>query len=60
LDPHPFLQRGVRVEVRSGAFRGLCGVVEDRVKMDRLLLQVDMLGRAMSLEVDGALLEPIE
>ena len=58
LTPFPFLQKGVRVEVRSGPFRGLQGIIEGRAG-NRLILQVDMLGRAVSLEIDGALLDPI-
>ena len=59
LDPFPYLDKGVRVEVRSGPMRGLQGVVESRKSMDRLVLQIDMLGRAMSMEIDAALLDPI-
>ena len=59
LDPYPHLKNGVRAEVRAGPFRGLQGVIEHRTRPDRLLLQVDMLGRAVSLEIDGALLEAL-
>lgn len=60
FDPFPFLKRGIRVEVISGPLRGVRGVIEDRLKRDRLILQVDVLGRATSLEVDGAILAPLE
>lgn len=60
LDPYPYLKKGIRAEVRSGALRGMQGIIEDRTKLSRLILQVDMLGRAVSIEVDGALLEPLE
>ena len=60
LDPHPYLREGLPVEVRSGPFRGLRGVIERRTRADRLLLQIDMLGRGMSLEIDVDLLDPIE
>jgi hypothetical protein len=40
--------------------RGLQGVVDDLVKPDRVALQVKMLGRAVSFETDGALLERID
>lgn len=60
LDPYPYLVKGVRVEVRSGPFRGLQGMIEDRTKKDRLILQVEILGQATALEIDGALVEPIE
>lgn len=59
LDPYPHLARGVRVEVRSGPFRGLQGIIEDKAKEARLILQVDVLGRAVSLEIQGASLERV-
>ncbi len=60
LDAFPHLRCGVRVEVRSGPLRGVQGLVQDRTRRDRLILQVDMLGRALSLEVDAALLDIID
>ena len=60
LDPDPHLVKGVRVEVRSGPFQGLQGVIEDRAKESRLILQIDVLGRAVMLEIHGAQVEPIE
>jgi len=59
LDPYPFLTEGVRVEVRTGPFRGLQGVVEAKSHADRLILQVEMLGRAVSMEMDCSLLDRI-
>jgi transcription antitermination factor NusG len=60
LDPYPYLRKGVYVEIESGPFRGLQGMVEDRLQYDRLVLQVDILGRAVSLEIHGALVRPID
>lgn len=59
LDPFPFLKSGVRVEVRSGPLRGLQGLVEARNQTNRLVLQVEMLGRAMSMEIEASLLDPV-
>jgi len=59
LAPHPFLKEGMKVEVRSGPFRGLQGVVERCARVDRLILQVEMLARAVALEIDAALLDPL-
>ena len=59
IDPFPYLAKGMRVEVRTGPLRGLQGYIEDRLSIDRLILQVDMLGQAISLEVSGAQLDPI-
>jgi len=36
------------------------GVVEQRGRADRLILQIHALGRATSLEIDAGLLEPVE
>jgi transcriptional antiterminator RfaH len=60
LDPHPHLAQGTRVEVRSGPFQGLQGIVENRDRLDRVVLQVNYLNRAMSLEIDAALLELLD
>jgi transcription termination/antitermination protein NusG len=60
LDPYPYLKSGVRVEVRDGPFRGLQGIIENRTRRDRLILMIDILGSAVSLEVDGSLLDVIE
>jgi len=57
VQPYPFLQSGVRVEVRSGPMRGVQGIVENRIGVNRLVLQVKMLGRAVSVEIDPGLLE---
>jgi transcription antitermination factor NusG len=59
LRPHPHLVKGVWVEVTAGPLRGLRGIIEGWSRTDRLILQVDMLGQAVSVEVDGSLLEPV-
>jgi transcription termination/antitermination protein NusG len=60
LTPWPYLKKGIRVEVRSGPFRGLQGVIEDRLASHRLVLKVDMLGQAVCMEIDGSLLDVLE
>jgi transcription antitermination factor NusG len=60
LDPYPYLAKGVLVEVRAGPFRGVRGLVVDRYHGSLLILQVEMLGRAVSLEIDASLLEPLD
>ena len=60
LDRYPLLKPGVRVEVRYGPFRGLQGMIEDRSRADRLYLKVQMLGTAARMQIDAALLDPIE
>jgi transcription termination/antitermination protein NusG len=60
LDIHPFLRKGVRVEVKSGPLQGVRGLIEDRTRDNRLVLQIEMLGQATSIEIDGSLLEPLD
>jgi transcriptional antiterminator RfaH len=60
LDPYPCLRQGLRAEVQAGPLRGLQGLIESRTKLDRLVLQVEMLGRAVSVEVDASLLQVVE
>jgi transcription termination/antitermination protein NusG len=60
FDPFPYLKVGIRVEVIAGPLRGVRGLIEDRRKRDRLILQVNILGQATSLEVDSAVLAPLD
>jgi transcription antitermination factor NusG len=60
LDPYPGLRQGVWVEIRSGPLRGIRGIIEDKSRANLLILQVQILGRGVSLEVDGSLLDVID
>lgn len=55
----PALERGEAVEVTAGPFKGLSGVVHSRAQLGRIVLNVDLIGRAAVLEVDSALVRPI-
>lgn len=57
LDPYPYLKEGLPVRVRYGPLEGLEGLIESRYKRDRLIIQVDVLGQGVSMEIDGACLE---
>ena len=59
LDPFPFLKKGARVQVREGPLQGLQGIVDERSN-NRLVLQVETLGQAVSLEIDAGLLDPLD
>jgi transcription antitermination factor NusG len=60
LEPYPFLSLGRRVVVRQGPFEGMEGLVDARVSPHRVVLNVSLLGRATSVEVDASLLESID
>lgn len=54
------LKVGTRVEVIAGPFKGMQGLVEANRRDDRVVLQVSMLGRAMSVEIDASLLNKLD
>ncbi len=61
LHPYSFLTRGRRVRVTAGPFRDIEGLIEEEPGCaDRLVLQVQALGRATSLEIDISLLQPVD
>ncbi len=60
LDPYPCLTAGRPARVVRGPFQGVEGVIEHRIRIDRLVLQIETLGQAASLEIDASLLEPLE
>ena len=59
LTPYQFLKTGDRVEIRSGPFKGVQGIIEGRAKECRLILQVTTLGTAVSLDIDASLVYPV-
>jgi transcriptional antiterminator NusG len=51
--PHAHLSHGDRVEVVAGPLTGICGIFEqDKPTKGRLVLNVDLLGRSVAVEVD--------
>jgi len=57
FEPHPYLRRGRRVRVRSGAMQGLEGIVVRRKDRCRVVFSVDLIERSVAVEVDDADLE---
>ncbi len=60
LDPFPYLQVGQRCVVTAGPLRGVEGLLVRRKNVDRLVLQVHVLGQAVSTEIDASLLDVID
>lgn len=59
LTPDRRLKAGMWVRVKAGPMQGVEGKIEHE-PANRLVLAVDMLGQAASLEIDRTLLEQIE
>lgn len=59
LEPHPYLNTGVRVLVRSGPLQGLEGVLIRRRKRLRFVVSLHLIARSVTAEIDEADLQPI-
>ncbi|MEM7624115.1 MAG: transcription termination/antitermination NusG family protein [Planctomycetota bacterium] len=57
---HPHLKAGVKVRVFDGPLMGVEGMIESRYAPNRIILQIGMLGRAVSAEVEADFLEVID
>jgi transcription antitermination factor NusG len=52
IEPHPFLKCGDRVRIKSGSLAGVEGILVRKKNLFRLVLSVELLNRAVALEVD--------
>ncbi|OFV97958.1 MAG: hypothetical protein A3H28_07195 [Acidobacteria bacterium RIFCSPLOWO2_02_FULL_61_28] len=52
IKPHPFLETGDWVKIKSGPLVGLEGILVRQQDQLRLVLSVEMLGRSVAVEVD--------
>jgi transcription antitermination factor NusG len=60
LDACAAFQAGKHVVIRSGPFEGLEGVVQLVRGKTKVVLNVEMIGRALAVEVPVELLEPAD
>ncbi|HWP84399.1 MAG TPA: UpxY family transcription antiterminator [Terriglobia bacterium] len=59
IEPHPYLESGDRVRIKAGALEGLEGILVRRQDQWRLVLSIEMLGRAVAVQVDAFLVERV-
>jgi hypothetical protein len=57
LEPHPLLKIGERVRIKRGPLAALQGLLVRQKNVYRLVISVEMLGRAAAVEVDSFLVE---
>ena len=57
-DPCPLIREGMMVEVIHGPLRGVIGRLVRKNEKARLVLSVDLIGQAVSVEVDAADVRP--
>jgi len=60
LEPHQYVKSGQCCRVIAGSLQGLEGVVAEVSKRTRLILRIEMLGQAASVEIDRNLIEVID
>lgn len=59
VEPHPFLNCGERVRVKSGPLQGIEGILTRKKSVYRLVLSVEMLAKSVAVEVDVSNVEPV-
>ena len=59
IKPHPFLENGDWVRIKSGPLVGLEGILVRNQDQLRLVLSVEMLGRSVAVEVDAFIVERV-
>lgn len=57
-DPCPLVSEGARVEVIDGPLKGVTGLLVKKDRHARLVLSVDIIGRAVATTVDAADVRP--
>jgi len=60
LVPHKYIETGQWCRVIAGPLLGLEGIVVQTRGDTRLVLQINMLGQAASVEIDMVMIEPVE
>jgi len=60
LIPHKYIAKGQWCRVIAGPLLGLEGIVVQTKSDTRLVLQIDLLGQAASVEIDMDMIEPAE
>ena len=57
-DPCPMIKAGAMVEVVHGPLKGVVGRLTRKGSQARLVLSVDLIGQAVSVQVDAADVQP--
>jgi transcription termination/antitermination protein NusG len=59
IEPHPFMTKGDKVRIVVGPLAGVIGVVLRKGNGLRFIVTLDVIGKSVSLHVDGSALELI-
>ena len=59
-EPHDYLTAGQRVRIREGSLAGVEGILAEAKNSWRVILSVELLRRSVAVEVDRAVLAPVD
>ncbi len=59
FDPHPYLREGMEVEVLQGPLAGVRGILVRKGGRARLVVAINVIQRAASVELDAAEVQPV-
>ena len=59
-DPHPYLKEGMRVRVARGPLQGAEGILIEKKKNYRLVVSIDLIQKAVAVDIDSADVEPAD
>jgi transcription antitermination factor NusG len=57
VQPHPYLQVGRRVRIKSGALKGLDGILLKKKNGYRFVVSLDLIQRSIAVELDAGEIE---
>jgi transcription antitermination factor NusG len=60
VEPHPYLKCGQQVRVLKGPLAGIEGILTRIKNQYRVVLSVDLVQKAVAVEVDLAIIQPLE
>jgi len=60
IQPWPYLRSGQKVRIEQGCLEGVAGIVLRERDAFRVLINVEILQRTVAVEIDRALLTPIQ
>lgn len=59
MEPHPYLKVGRRVRITKGPFAGAEGILQRRKGRYRFVLTLDLIARAVAMEIDTCDVVPV-
>jgi len=59
VEPHPYLTVGKRVRIKTGPMEGLEGIIVRRKNKLRFVVTVELIQRAVAVEIDGIEIESV-